>query len=74
MKITEAFFAEHLVFHNLFDHLETTVPNMKTVNEIKLVAEMLEAIAEGPFPHGRGVFSLGRWSTASRSLGSATRS
>lgn len=44
MKITEALFAEHLVFHNLFDHIESTVPAMKTANEVKLVAEMMESL------------------------------
>jgi hemerythrin-like domain-containing protein len=44
MKITEALSAEHLVFHNIFDHVETTVPRMKTLAEIKTVAAMLESL------------------------------
>ena len=26
MKITEALMAEHLVFHNMFDHIEANAP------------------------------------------------
>jgi len=44
MKITEALFAEHLVFHNLFDHIESTVPNLKSVAEIKALAAVMEAM------------------------------
>ena len=43
MKITEALFAEHLVFHNIFDHLETTVPKLKTLAEIKSLAALVES-------------------------------
>jgi len=44
MKITEALFAEHLVFHNLFDHLETVVPKLKTLSEIKALAALMEVM------------------------------
>ena len=44
MKITEALFAEHLVFHNLFDHIEASVPRMKTLAEVKAIAALTEAI------------------------------
>lgn len=47
MKITEALLAEHLVFHNLFDHLERTVPSFKTLLEVKSVAALLEKILKG---------------------------
>src|SRR3954447_17675976 len=47
MKITEALFAEHLVFHNLFDHIESTVPKLKTLPEIKTLAALLKAMLEG---------------------------
>ncbi len=47
MKITEALFAEHLVFHNLFDHIETVVPRMKTLGEIKAVAALMENMLKG---------------------------
>src|SRR3982751_5326023 len=46
MKITEALFAEHLVFHNMFDHLEKTAPKLKTLAEIKSVAALLESTLE----------------------------
>jgi hemerythrin-like domain-containing protein len=46
MKITEALFAEHLVFHNMFDHLERTAPKLKTLAEIKSVAALLESTLE----------------------------
>jgi hemerythrin-like domain-containing protein len=44
MKITEALFAEHLVFHNLFDHIEKTAPKFKTLAEIKSVAAVMESM------------------------------
>ena len=44
MKITEALYAEHLVFHNMFDHIEVTAPNMKTLGEVKCVAGLLEVM------------------------------
>jgi hemerythrin-like domain-containing protein len=44
MKITEALFAEHLVFHTMFDHLEGTVTSLKTVGEIKTLATLLERL------------------------------
>ena len=47
MKITEALFAEHVVFHNLFDHIEATVPNLKTLAEVKTMASIMEAMLKG---------------------------
>ena len=44
MKITEALFAEHVVFHNLFDYIESRVPELKTVAEVKLLASTMEAM------------------------------
>lgn len=44
MKITEALFAEHLVFHNMFDHLEATIPMVKTLAEIKALAGLMETM------------------------------
>ncbi len=44
MKITDILFAEHLVFHNLFDHLERTAPKAKTLAEIKSLASLMEAM------------------------------
>lgn len=44
MKITEALFAEHLVFHNLLDHLEVQAPKIKTLAEIKALAAAMESM------------------------------
>lgn len=44
MKITEALQAEHLVFHNLFDHVEKSAPRVKTLAELKTVAALLESV------------------------------
>jgi hemerythrin-like domain-containing protein len=44
MKITEALLAEHLVFHNLFDHIEVAAPRLKTLAEIKSLAALMESM------------------------------
>ncbi len=44
MKITEALLAEHLVFHNLFDHIEATASKLKTLSEVKAVAAVMESM------------------------------
>ncbi len=44
MKITEALFAEHLVFHNMFDHIEATATKLKTLSEVKAVAAVMESM------------------------------
>ena len=44
MKITEALFAEHLVFHNLFDHVEKSAPKLKSLAEIKAVAALMDSV------------------------------
>ncbi len=44
MKITEALFAEHLVFHNMFDHIEATASKLKTLGEVKAVAAVMETM------------------------------
>lgn len=44
MKITEALLAEHIVFHGLFDHIERTVPLLKSVAEARALARLLEAV------------------------------
>jgi hemerythrin-like domain-containing protein len=46
MKITEALLAEHVVFHNLFDHIESTLPKLKTLAEVHALAGVLEATLE----------------------------
>jgi hemerythrin-like domain-containing protein len=47
MKITDVLRAEHAVFHNLFDHIETTVPKLKTLAEVKNLAVLVEKL-HGP--------------------------
>jgi len=44
MKITDALFAEHMVFHNMFDHIEATAPKLKTLAEIKCLAALTERL------------------------------
>ena len=44
MKITEALFAEHLVFHNMFDHIEAAAPKLKTLAEVKSLAWLMESL------------------------------
>ena len=44
MKITQALLAEHVVFHNLFDCLEQTVPKLEMVAEVKVLAALLESM------------------------------
>ena len=50
MKITDVLRAEHAVFHNLFDHIETTVPKVKTLAEVKGLALLVEKVHE---PHSK---------------------
>ena len=44
MRITEALLAEHIVFHNMLDHIETTAPKLKTLPEIKSLAALMESM------------------------------
>lgn len=44
MKITDALLAEHVVFHNIFDHIERVLPRLKTVAEVKAFAGLLETL------------------------------
>ena len=41
MKITEILMAEHAVFHNLFDHVEATVPQLRTLAEVKSLGQII---------------------------------
>jgi hemerythrin-like domain-containing protein len=43
MKITEALLAEHAVFHNMFDYIETILPKLKSLAEVHALAGVLEA-------------------------------
>jgi len=44
MRITEALLAEHLVFHSMFDEIETRAPDLRTLAELKVLAALMEAI------------------------------
>ena len=50
MKITDILRAEHAVFHNLFDHIEVTVPQLKSLAEVKAVAVLIDKVMA---PHSR---------------------
>lgn len=44
MKITEALLAEHVVYHTMFDHLERTVPSLRSLAQVKALAGLLDAM------------------------------
>lgn len=44
MKITEALLAEHVVFHNVFDHIERALPKVRTLAEVKTLAHLMEQL------------------------------
>lgn len=44
MKITEALQAEHMVFHNLFDHIEKRVPHLKNLHAVQALAVVLDGV------------------------------
>jgi hemerythrin-like domain-containing protein len=44
MKITDALRAEHLVFHNMFDHVEKIAPKIKTLAEARAVAALVDTL------------------------------
>jgi hemerythrin-like domain-containing protein len=44
MKITDALLAEHVVFHNIFDHMEKALPKLKTAAEVKVLASLMESL------------------------------
>jgi hemerythrin-like domain-containing protein len=44
MKITDVLRAEHAVFHNLFDYIETAVPRLKTLAEVKALGAVVEKL------------------------------
>ena len=64
MTIIEALIAEHVVFHNLFDHVERVVPGLKTlagvqtlagalVSTLKAIAILLGLVIVAGMLHGR---------------------
>ncbi|MDE3068381.1 MAG: hemerythrin domain-containing protein [Verrucomicrobiota bacterium] len=44
MKITDILLAEHLVFHNVFDHVESRLPDLKSLAEAKALAELMVSL------------------------------
>ena len=50
MKITEILMAEHAVFHNLFDHVETALPCTRTTAEVKSLATLVDRVMA---PHSK---------------------
>jgi hemerythrin-like domain-containing protein len=50
MKITDILRAEHTVFHHLFDHIESTVPHVRTLAEIKSLATLVDKVMA---PHSK---------------------
>lgn len=50
MKITDILRAEHTVFHHLFDHIETTAPQLKTLGELKSMAALVDKVMA---PHSK---------------------
>ena len=44
MKITEALLAEHVVFHNMFDYVERTVSQAKTLAEVRALSGLVETM------------------------------
>jgi hemerythrin-like domain-containing protein len=44
MKITDILLAEHMVFHNVFDHIEDRLPALQTLAEVKALAEVMESL------------------------------
>ena len=50
MRITDVLRAEHAVFHNLFDHIEATVPRLRTLAEVKALAAVAAKVHE---PHSK---------------------
>lgn len=46
MKITQALQAEHVVYHNLFDHIEKTAPHLRTLAEVRALTGLLERMLD----------------------------
>jgi hemerythrin-like domain-containing protein len=44
MKITDILRAEHTVFHHLFDQIEASAPQLKTLSEVKSLALLLDKV------------------------------
>jgi len=50
MKITDILRAEHTVFHHLFDHIEATIPRLRTLAEVKSLATLADKVMA---PHSK---------------------
>jgi len=50
MKITDVLRAEHAVFHNLFDHIESVLPRTRTLAEVNTLATVVETVLA---PHSK---------------------
>ncbi len=50
MKITDILRAEHTVFHHLFDHIESSAPRLKTLAEVKSLAQLVDKVMS---PHSQ---------------------
>lgn len=46
MKITDILLAEHQVFHNVFDHIERRLPALRTLAEVKALADLMESLLQ----------------------------
>lgn len=44
MKIIHALLAEHVVFHSLFDYLELASTKLKTIGEVRALADLLASM------------------------------
>ena len=58
MKITDILRAEHSVFHNLFDHIEATAPQLKSLAEVKAVAVLIDKVM-APHSHTEDELFIG---------------
>ena len=50
MKITDILRAEHSVFHQLFDHVETVTPRLRTLAEVRAMAALVDKVMA---PHSK---------------------
>jgi hemerythrin-like domain-containing protein len=50
IRITDVLRAEHAVFHNLFDHIETVLPDIRTLGEVKVLTTVVEKLLA---PHSK---------------------
>ena len=50
MKITEVLMAEHAGFHNLFDYVESALPRLNTLAEVKSLAALVDKVMS---PHSK---------------------